>query len=93
VVSPEEPDGTELQLALNDNAAAKVYQRAIFQQGQPAAVFYTDDVKGDYERIKARKRVPDDDRGRLRRSCFEGSLEARGLGERRRCATRLRRGP
>ncbi len=53
VASPEEPDGTELQLALNDNPAARVYQQAIFQQGQPAAMFYTDDVKGDYERIKA----------------------------------------
>ena len=50
---PEEPDGTELQLALNNNPAAKAYQQAIFQQGQPAAMFYTDDVKGDYERIKA----------------------------------------
>jgi predicted enzyme related to lactoylglutathione lyase len=54
VVSTEEPDGTQLQLALNDNPAAKVYQQAIFQQGQPAANFFTDDVKGDYERIKAR---------------------------------------
>ena len=54
VVSPEEPDGTELQLALNNNPAAKAYQQAIFQQSQPAAMFYTDDVKGDYERIKAR---------------------------------------
>jgi predicted enzyme related to lactoylglutathione lyase len=54
VASPEEPDGTELQLALNDNPAAKAYQQAIFQQGQPAAMFFTDDVKGDYERIKAR---------------------------------------
>jgi predicted enzyme related to lactoylglutathione lyase len=54
VVSPEEPDGTELQLALNDNPAANAYQQAIFQQGQPAAMFYTADVKGDYERIKAR---------------------------------------
>jgi predicted enzyme related to lactoylglutathione lyase len=54
VASPEEPDGTELQLALNDNSAAKAYQQAIFQQGQPAANFFTDDVKGDYERIKAR---------------------------------------
>ncbi|HEV3063279.1 MAG TPA: VOC family protein [Vicinamibacterales bacterium] len=54
VASPEEPDGTELQLALNDKPAAKAYQDAIFQQGQPAAMFYTDDVKGDYERIKAR---------------------------------------
>src|SRR5216684_3455238 len=33
VASPEEPDGTELQLALK---------------------FFTDDVKGDYEKIKAR---------------------------------------
>jgi len=54
VVSPEEPDGTELQLALNNNPAAKTYQQAIFQQSQPAAMFFTDDVKGDYERIKAR---------------------------------------
>jgi predicted enzyme related to lactoylglutathione lyase len=54
VVSPEEPDGTELQLALNNNPPAKAYQQAIFQQSQPAAMFYTADVKGDYERIKAR---------------------------------------
>ena len=53
VVSPEEPDGTELQLALSNNPAAKAYQQAIFQQEQPAAMFFTDDVKGDYERIKA----------------------------------------
>ncbi len=36
VASPEEPDGTELQLALNNNPAAKAYQQAIFQQSQPA---------------------------------------------------------
>ena len=54
VASPEEPGGTELQLALNNNPAAKAYQDAMFQQGQPAAMFFTDDVKGDYERIKAR---------------------------------------
>ncbi|HEY1348644.1 MAG TPA: VOC family protein [Ktedonobacteraceae bacterium] len=54
VVSPEEPDGTELQLALNDSPAARAYQQAIFQQGQPAVMFSTDDVRGDYERIKAR---------------------------------------
>jgi predicted enzyme related to lactoylglutathione lyase len=53
VASPEEPDGTQLQLALNNNPAAKTYQQAIFEQGQPAANFFTDDVKGDYERIKA----------------------------------------
>src|SRR5436309_9151056 len=54
VASPEEPEGTQLQLALNDNPAAKAYQQAIVQQGQPAAMFYTDDVKAEYERIKAR---------------------------------------
>ena len=54
VASAEEPDGTELQLALNNSPAAAAYQQAIFQQGQPAVMFYTDDVKGDYERIKAR---------------------------------------
>jgi predicted enzyme related to lactoylglutathione lyase len=53
VGSPDEPDGTQLQLALNDTPAAKAYQQALFQQGQPAAMFFTDDVKGDYERIKA----------------------------------------
>jgi predicted enzyme related to lactoylglutathione lyase len=54
VVSPEGPGGTELQLALNNNPAAKAYQQAMFQQSQPAAMFFTDDVKGDYQRIKAR---------------------------------------
>jgi predicted enzyme related to lactoylglutathione lyase len=54
VASPDEPNGTELQLALNDNPAAKAYQQALFQQGQPAAMFFTDDIKGDYERIKGR---------------------------------------
>ena len=54
VASSEEPDGTELQLALNNNPAVKAYQQAMFQQGQPAAMFFTDNVKDDYERIKSR---------------------------------------
>ncbi len=54
VASPEDPDGTELQLALNDSPAAKAYQQAMFQQAQPAAMFFTDDVQADYERMKAR---------------------------------------
>jgi len=53
VAPAEDPNGTELQLALNNNPAAKAYQEAIFQQGQPAIMLFTDDVKGDYERIKA----------------------------------------
>ena len=54
VASPDEPNGTELQLALNNNPAAKAYQQAMFQQGQTAVNFFTDDVNADYERIKAR---------------------------------------
>jgi predicted enzyme related to lactoylglutathione lyase len=54
VASPEEPNGTELQLALNSNPAAKAYQQALFQQSQPAAMFFTEDVQADYERMKAR---------------------------------------
>ena len=54
VASAEDPDGTELQLALNGDPAAKAYQQALFQQGQPAAMFFTDDVQADYERMKAR---------------------------------------
>src|SRR3984957_20633655 len=53
VASPEEKDGTELQLALNSNPAAKAYQQAMFQQSQPACMFFTDDVQADYERMKA----------------------------------------
>ena len=51
--SAEEPEGAELQLARNDNPAAKAFQQAMFQQGQPAAMFYTDDVQRDCERMKA----------------------------------------
>jgi predicted enzyme related to lactoylglutathione lyase len=54
VASPEDPDGTQLQLALNNNPPAKAYQQAMFGQGQPAAMFYTDDVQADYKRMKAR---------------------------------------
>lgn len=54
VVSPDEADGTELQLALNDHSAVKTYQQFLFSGNQPAVNFFTDDVKADYERIKTR---------------------------------------
>jgi predicted enzyme related to lactoylglutathione lyase len=54
VASPEEPSGTELQLALNNNPAAKAYQQALFQQNQPAVMFFTDDLQADYERMTSR---------------------------------------
>ena len=54
VASPEEPQGTELQLALNNDPAGKAYQQALYGQDRPAMQFFTNDVRGDYDRIKAR---------------------------------------
>jgi predicted enzyme related to lactoylglutathione lyase len=54
VTSAEDPEGTELQLALNDNPAAKAYQQAMREQGQPAFLFNSDDIKAECESIKAR---------------------------------------
>jgi predicted enzyme related to lactoylglutathione lyase len=54
VASAEEPEGTELQLALNNDPADKAHQQAKLQQNQPAAMFFTDDVQADYERMKAK---------------------------------------
>jgi predicted enzyme related to lactoylglutathione lyase len=54
VASSEEPDGTELQLALNNNPAGKAYQQALLQQGQPAIMLFSDNIKADAEAIAAR---------------------------------------
>ena len=54
VTSPEDQDGIELPLALNNNPAAKTYQQALFEQKQPAVMFSSDDVEADYQRMKSR---------------------------------------
>ena len=54
VASAEDPNGTELQLALNSNPASKAYQQAMLQQNQPASMFFTDDLQADYERMKSK---------------------------------------
>jgi catechol 2,3-dioxygenase-like lactoylglutathione lyase family enzyme len=53
VVSPDQPDGTELLLEPNANPAAKTYQEAIFGQGIPATMFGVEDVQEEYQRLKA----------------------------------------
>jgi len=53
VASADEPEGTELQLALNNDPADRAHQQAKLQQNQPAAMFFTDDVQADYDRMKA----------------------------------------
>ena len=52
IVSPEEPDGTQLQLGPNDNPAAKTFQEAMFKQGIYAANFIVEDLQTEYEKIK-----------------------------------------
>lgn len=52
VVSPEEPDGTELLLEPSDNPAAKTFKKAIFEQGIPFTAFEVGDVQKEYDRMK-----------------------------------------
>ena len=57
VVSPEEPEGTQLLLAPNDiggfhGPAAKTYQEALFKQSIPAANFFVEDIQKEYARLK-----------------------------------------
>src|ERR1051326_753904 len=51
VASAEDPNGTERQLALISNPAGKGLQQAMLQQNQPAAMFFTDDLQADYDRM------------------------------------------
>lgn len=52
VVSPEEPDGTELVLEPNSNPATKTFQSAIFTQGIPLTAFAVEDIQKEYGRMK-----------------------------------------
>jgi predicted enzyme related to lactoylglutathione lyase len=52
VVSPEDPDGTQLLLEPNDNPAAKAFQQAIFEQRIPATMFFVEDIQTEYARLK-----------------------------------------
>jgi catechol 2,3-dioxygenase-like lactoylglutathione lyase family enzyme len=51
VVSPQEPDGTELLLEPDAHPAAKTFKKAIFDDGIPATSFAVDDVQSEYERM------------------------------------------
>ena len=53
VVSPDDPDGTELLLEPNENPVAQAFQRGIFDQGIPAASFGVADIRAEYERLKS----------------------------------------
>lgn len=53
VVSPDEPDGTELLLEPNEHPAAKEYQKRLLADGIPATMFGVADIYQEYERLSA----------------------------------------
>lgn len=52
VVSPEQPNGTELLLEPSDHPAVKPYRDAIVADGIPAASFQVDDLASTYDELK-----------------------------------------
>lgn len=52
VVSPEGPDDVELLLEPNENPAAQIFQKALFEQGIPLTSFATENVQAEYERMR-----------------------------------------
>ena len=52
VVSPEQPDGTELLLEPMGFAPAKTFQKALFDAGIPWTSFAVADIEATYERLK-----------------------------------------
>ncbi|NKQ26112.1 VOC family protein [Streptomyces galbus] len=53
VVSPEDPEGTELLLEPSGHPAVGPYRAALVQDGIPAASFAVDDVRAEFERLRA----------------------------------------
>jgi catechol 2,3-dioxygenase-like lactoylglutathione lyase family enzyme len=51
VVSPEDPDGTELSLEPDEHPAARPFKRALVEDGIPFTSFAVDDVAAEYESL------------------------------------------
>ncbi|WP_393088416.1 VOC family protein [Streptomyces sp. LN704] len=52
VVSPEDPDGTELLLEPSGHPAVQPYKTALVQDGIPATSFAVDDVQAEFNRLR-----------------------------------------
>ncbi|MEU8569245.1 VOC family protein [Streptomyces pathocidini] len=52
VVSPEDPDGTELLLEPLGHPAARTYRDTLVEDGIPLAQFAVEDVRAEYERLR-----------------------------------------
>ena len=52
VVSPEDPDGTELLLEPDEHPAARSFKEALVEDGIPATSFGVQDVNAEFQRLK-----------------------------------------
>ncbi|GAA2651644.1 MULTISPECIES: VOC family protein [Nonomuraea] len=52
VVSPEDPDGTELLLEPSGHPAVKPYKEALVEDGIPATSFAVEDVVAEFDRLR-----------------------------------------
>jgi catechol 2,3-dioxygenase-like lactoylglutathione lyase family enzyme len=53
VVSPEEPEGTELLLEPDGHPAAKPFKQALLEDGIPFTSFAVGDVRDEFERLRS----------------------------------------
>jgi predicted enzyme related to lactoylglutathione lyase len=51
VVSPEDPEGTQLLLEPKGTGVAATYQEGIYAQGLPVIIFGVEDIQAEYERL------------------------------------------
>jgi catechol 2,3-dioxygenase-like lactoylglutathione lyase family enzyme len=54
VVSPEQPNGTELLLEPSDHPAVKPFKNALVEDGIPATSFAVDDVQAEFDRLRSK---------------------------------------
>ncbi|MFF8657391.1 VOC family protein [Streptomyces huasconensis] len=52
VVSPDDPDGTELVLEPDEHPAVKPYKEALVKDGIPVTSFAVDDVHAEFTRLR-----------------------------------------
>ena len=54
VVSPEDPEGTQLVLEPNAHPAAAIYQQALYEDGIPLTSFAVGDIESEHKRLLER---------------------------------------
>lgn len=69
LVSPEDPDGTELLLEPSRHPAKKAFKEALVKEGIPAAMFRVSDLDAEHDRLTAMGvefKTPPTDAGKYR---------------------------